>query len=183
MQKLIVLVFLFLIINFSPALCAEAPKFLQLQQSQSAKAKGTGASEPSAAEAVKVAAPYTWDYIPYSAFWCDVDWIHFCNGPDLVITAPSGWQACKALYTVTRNDGYSHSYKITQSGWYVNDPLEPASFRTYIYSLYASGNGNPFSPQGANVTLSNVGMRLIKATASYTERFAAQCDLPPTPSP
>jgi hypothetical protein len=180
---LVVTVLLAAMVETSVSMAEDAPKFLQLESSQSTKATNPAASAPSVSAASASGTPQTWDWIPYSQFWCDVDWIHFCNGPDLVITAPSGWQACKALYTVARNDGYSHSYKVTSSNWYVNNPLEPASFRTYTYSLYAAGNGNPFSPQGANVTLTNVGMRLIKGNATYTDRFAAQCDLPPTPSP
>jgi hypothetical protein len=170
--------FLTILLGLNSALAADAPKYFQFQPATVEKSDNAAASPPRSLAAVTTP---TYDWIPYSKFWCDVDWIHYCVGPDLVVTVPAGWQACKALYTVARNEGFVHVYKVISQDWFMNDPLEPASFRTYRYSIEARGNGQIFNPQGANVTLTDVGIRLIKATATYKDRFDAKCELPPMP--
>jgi hypothetical protein len=171
---------LFLLLGLPAAHAETAPKYYTFDP---AKVEKSPTATPSSSPPVSVAAVSTptYDWIPYSKFWCDVDWIHYCVGPDLVITVPAGWQACSSIYTVSRNEGFVHQYKVTSEDWMITDPLEPPGFRTYRYSIEARGNGRFFDRQGANVTLTNIGIRLIKVTASYKERFDAKCELPPMP--
>jgi hypothetical protein len=123
------------------------------------------------------------DYIFYVYIECRVDWHHYCDGND-PMDVPSGWQACKPLFVVKENAGNA-SYSIDPSRWFTVDPVTPVSFKRYTVQVHARGNNIPpvfnLPSQGAVMRLEQVGIRLIAADASYTDRFANGCVFPPGP--
>ena len=119
--------------------------------------------------------PYTWDWIAYNYYNCSADWNQTCQGT-LKIEAPAGWQACKALYSVS--GGRNSRSSVTPDNWYTNDPESPDRFRAYNFYIFAQGSGNIFDRWGSNLNMSNLGLRLIAAEARNRDRYIAGCDMP-----
>jgi hypothetical protein len=116
------------------------------------------------------------DIIMYSSIACQADWNVKCQG-DYPFTAPPGMQMCKMLYTVTSTNN-SSALNYTPSGWFEGDSEHPPRFRTYGLHIEATGSGNPINRYGSNITISNVGIRIIPATFINSDRYYNGCDTP-----
>ena len=118
----------------------------------------------------------TVDWIAYNWIKCEADWNQHCEG-DHLVEAPSGWQACKSIFTVGHS-GRQTSYSVTPVNWYTNDPESPDRFRAYNYHVMARGSHSLIDRWGTNITLNNVGIRVIRADATNYDRYAAGCEMP-----
>lgn len=116
------------------------------------------------------------DYILWSSLECDVKWDQSCSASKL-LDAPPGWQVCKVLYTVSNNRGKTE-LKVEPAEYYTNDPEDPDRFRAYTVAMSAKGNGNRFNRRSANLTLTQVGIRIIPAEYTNQDRYRLGCTLP-----
>jgi hypothetical protein len=117
------------------------------------------------------------DLIHFSELKCDVNWDQWCES-DKTIEAPPGYQVCKALYSLHTEMGNT-SKSATPTNWYTNDPENPDRFRAIRFYIKAQGSGFVWDKWGSNITLLNVGIRVIRADANNQERYEAGCDMPP----
>ena len=118
---------------------------------------------------------YPIQYIRYSTVQCDVGPGQRCEG-SVTVVAPTGWQVCGPIYTVTYYGGYDKEVRVTPAQFYPNDPQSPDRFSAYEYYIRAGGNGFGL---GARVTLSQVGISLIPADMTNYDRYFYKCQMPP----
>jgi hypothetical protein len=121
------------------------------------------------------AVPYS-DVILYSSVSCQANWDQHCSG-ELDFSAPPGFQACKPVYSVASTNN-SQGYSFTPSDWYTNDSEKPPRFRAYHFHIEANGSGSFLNQWGSNITLNNVGIRVIAASANNFDRYSTGCELP-----
>ncbi len=125
---------------------------------------------------VQIEAVATQDIILHSYIRCEGRWDDSCEG-NHDLKAPANWQACLPLYQVANSDSNS-GYSIDATDWYTNDPESPDRFRSFHLNIRGSGSHNPFDKVGFEIKLVNVGLRVIPATATNADRYAAGCMMP-----
>jgi hypothetical protein len=118
------------------------------------------------------------DIVLYSSIWCQANWDETCQG-DYPFNAPPGTQMCKMLYTVASTNN-SQGVSTTPSSWYANDSEHPPRFRSYGLHIWAGGSHTFLNQWGSNITITNVGMRVIDASSNNFVRYATGCDMPDT---
>ena len=115
--------------------------------------------------------------IHYTDLTCDSAWNERCEDSN-ALDAPAGTQVCNVFYSVTYEGGYDTEIRTTPGSWYENDPESPDRFRRVEIYMRAGGSRNVLDRVGARITLSDVGITVIPASASNSERFAAGCAMP-----
>lgn len=139
-----------------------------LQLSEMSKAQRVPAT-------IGTAVPYS-DIYMYSWISCQAGWQDYCSG-DYDLTAPPGYQVCKGLGTITSSNN-SQGYSFAPNNWYTNDTENPPRFRGEHFNIWARGSGTFLNQWGSNITVSNVGLRVIAADANDFDRYATGCDMP-----
>lgn len=140
-------------------------KAVAVEPAQSAHAEASNESLP------------VYRYIQYSEYTCDVDWQHRCEG-SVVVQAPTGYQVCRALFSVTYQGGHDAWHAETPTEWYLNDPQSPDRFRAVEFKIHAFGSGSIFNQLGSRITLQEIGVSYISADADNFQRYAAGCWMP-----
>ena len=120
-------------------------------------------------------APY-YDVILYKWISCQADWDEHCSG-EYDFSAPPGYQACKPAYIIASTNN-SQGFSFTPSDWYASDSEKPPRFRAYLFHIEANGSGVFINKWGSNITLNNVGLRVIPANANNFDRYSTGCELP-----
>jgi hypothetical protein len=121
------------------------------------------------------AVPYS-DVVMYSFVSCQANWDQHCSG-EYDLTAPPGYQACKPVYVIASTNN-SQGFSFTPNNWYSGDTENPPRFRGYHFHIEANGSGTFLNQWGSNITLNNVGVRVIDAKATDFDRYATGCDMP-----
>lgn len=116
----------------------------------------------------------TYDWIRYSKLTCNSGPTETCSGT-VVVDSPAGWQACRALYQISKSANGA-SYSVSPTSWYSNDPESPDRFRSYSFYLRSTGEG-PFGG-GTHMDFINVGIRLLPASSTNADRYVAGCEIP-----
>ena len=132
---------------------------------------------PGMRQIMPTSTPFIWRWIKWSSYQCDAAWDQSCSGSE-TIEAPTGWQACRIIYTLAYEGGHRTIKEFSAEGWYADDRQSPDRFRHYRVSISASGSGVSFDQAGAKIRLENVGMDLIPADADNAGRYAAGCHMP-----
>lgn len=115
------------------------------------------------------------DRIDLDKWECDVSARQCCNASRSFVADP-GWQACSFLYTEYSKGGYSTTFNKNPTNWYTSDSEDPDRFRAYDVKIGACGA--TLDGTGAWIKLHRVGIRMIPASATNQERYAAGCDMP-----
>lgn len=119
----------------------------------------------------------------YPQISCSVSWDQTCE-ETIALKAPTGWQVCRLLYTVTLRRGDTQ-IRIEPDDW-IGSGYGTLGFRTYRMRFRVAGDGQLLDPDGADLILTDVGLDVVSDKLTASEREDRGCDVPrrsPPPPP
>jgi hypothetical protein len=137
--------------------------------------KPTMVAAPVAAIHLDPDPPYR-DLFLYSLEACNADWNQTCQGY-FTLDAPSGYQICKFLDTVTtKNNGFD---SFTPANFYSEDTGPIRRFNSYGYNIGSTGSGNILDRWGGSFAVVNLGIRIIPSNKTLADKQSLGCDMGP----
>ena len=123
--------------------------------------------------AAALASNETYDWIKYDELGCDVRWNEYCR-EDYELVAPDGWSVCRPLFTVTHAGRGGPTFRDFVTRLVMTDP-PPRRFLGIRFEMRAKGSGERWNRWGSNITVQNIGLRLIRFEATRAERSTLNC--------